>query len=418
MLKGSIVLGTIRTSLIFGLRLLTQAGTLFFLASALGPDGFGLYAGLGSIAVLLGTLANFGTHLTLLREVSRTSPEIDKALSLALGTTAFCAALLLLIYIALSRILLPVPSGAHWVVLYLGLAEVVIQPFLVVAAMERHGRGRIARSQVLLIQPLLLRLLMILVIARIGPENPLNWYALGHLCAAILPLGYVVWSARPGTWQQPSRWRVARRSDWRGLVGYAVMNASANGVAELDKILAARLLSLGGAGAYSAASRMVGSLALPVMAMILAAMPRLFRERATANNSLRHWMLAVAATYGFLAAIAMAFVAPWIESFLGHAYAGITELIRLLALAIPAVSVRATATNILTTLERPWLRVCLELVGWLVIFVLALVFVRSHGATGLALSIICAEWLLAVGSVVLISIITYSSRTSIDGAAK
>lgn len=416
MLKGPITLGTIRTSFVLGLRLIVQAGTLFLLASVLGPHGFGLYAGLGAMAVLLGTLASFGTHLTLLRDVSRASPDVDAALHLALGTTAFCGSILLLIYVIFSQILLPIPDGAHWVILCLGIAEVLLQPFLVIAAMERHGRGQIARSQVLLIQPLLLRLFVILAIAGFAPEYPLSWYALGHLGAVTLPLGYVVWSAAPVTWREPLRWRVARRSDWRGLAGYAVMNASANGVAELDKILATRLLSFGAAGVYSAASRVVGSLVLPVMAMVLAAMPRLFRDGAAAGKTLHYWLFAFAATYGLLAASVMALAAPWIESLLGDAYAGVSELIRLLAFAVPAVSVRAAATNVLTTLERPWVRVCLELIGWLVIAALAFAFVRSHGSLGLAFSIICAEWLLAVGSVVLISMITNPSRKSIDGA--
>lgn len=410
MLKGPITLGTIRTSFVLGLRLIVQAGTLFLLAAVLGPEGFGLYAGLGAMAVLLGTLANFGTHLTLLRDVSRASPDVDATLRLALGTTAFCGSVLLLIYIVLSQVLLPLPSDAHWIVLCLGIAEVVLQPFLVVAAMERHGRGRVARSQVLLVQPLLLRLLVILLIVGLAPEHPLSWYALGHLCAATLPLGYVVWSAAPDTWCKPLRWRVARRSDWRGLAGYAVMNASANGVAELDKMLAARLLPFGAAGVYSAASRVVGSLVLPVMAMILAAMPRLFRDGTAAGKTLHYWLFVIAAIYGLLAAAAMVLAAPWIESLLGGAYVGVSALIQLLAFAVPAVSLRAAATNILTTLERPWLRICLELIGWLVIIALALVFFRSHGSAGLALSIICAEWLLAVGSVVLVSMITDSSQ--------
>lgn len=415
MLKGPIAIGTIRTGFVLGLRLIVQAGVLFLLASVLEPHGFGLYAALGALAVLLGTLANFGTHLTLLRDISRASPGVGAALRVALGTTAFCGSILLLIYTALSHLLLPVPEEGYWVILALGAAEVLFQPFLVIAAMERHGRGQIACSQLLLIQPLLLRLLIVLAIVESAPEDPLSWYAMGHLCAVVLPLGYVAWSAEPAAWRQPSRWQVARLSDWRNLAGYAVMNASANGVAELDKILASRLLSLGAAGIYAAASRIVGSLVLPVIAMVLAAMPRLFRD-GTAGKKIHFWLFIFAAMYGLLAASVMALAAPWIESLFGGAYIGVGELIRLLAFAVPAVSIRAAATNVLTTLERPWVRVCLELAGWLVIVVLTLAFIRSYGSVGMAFSIICAEWILAVSSVVLIGRFTRPSRKAADGA--
>ena len=79
-LKGPIALGTIRTSLVLGLRLVIQAGTLLLVLSTLGSRGFGTYAGLGSMAVLLGTLANFGTHLTLLRDISRDSIDMGEGL--------------------------------------------------------------------------------------------------------------------------------------------------------------------------------------------------------------------------------------------------------------------------------------------------------------------------------------------------
>jgi len=414
MLNGPIALGAIRTSSVLGLRLVLQAGTLLLLASTLGAEGFGLYAGLGALAVLLGTLANFGTHLTLLRDASRASPDVDVALRVALGTTAFCGPILLLIYIFLSLVLFPIPNDAYLVVLCLGCAEVVFQPFLMVAAMERHGRGLVARSQILLIHPLLLRLLLILAVAWCAPQNPLLWYAFGHLVAVILVLGIVV-LRMPVAWRHPSRWQVACRSHWGGLTGYALMNASANGVAELDKMLAARLLPFDAAGIYSAASRIVGSLVLPVMGMILSAMPRLFRDGLTSGMYLQYWLFVVAGLYGVLAAAVMALIAPWVESVLGEAYAGIGELIRMLVFAIPAICVRAAATNVLTTLERPWVRIGLELVGWLVIVVLALAFVQSRESTGLVFSIICSEWLLAVGSVVLINMISVSSRKSSHG---
>lgn len=373
MLRGPIALGAIRTSSVLGLRLVLQAGTLLLLASTLGADGFGLYAGLGAMAVLLGSMANFGTHLTLLRDVSRASLDADVALRVALGTTAFCGPILLIVYIILSLVLFPIPNDAYWVVVLFGCAEVVFQPFLVVAAMERHGRGLVARSQILLIYPLLLRLLVILAVAWSAPQNPLLWYALGHLVTVMLVLGFVV-QRMPVEWRHPFRWQVARRSHWRGLTGYALMNVSANGVAELDKMLAARLLPIDVAGIYSAASRIVGSLVVPVMGMILSAMPRLFRDGSASRIYLQYWLLALAGAYGIMAAVFMTLIAPWVESVLGVAYAGIGELICMLVFAIPAVCVRAAATNVLTTLERPWMRIGLELVGWLVIVVLAFVF--------------------------------------------
>jgi O-antigen/teichoic acid export membrane protein len=401
MLRGPIALATIRTSFVLGMRLFVQAGTLLLLASTLGPEGFGIYAAAGAMAVLLGTLASFGTHLTLLRDVSRASPDVNDALRLALGTTALCGSVLFLIYVVLSQVIFQIPESMWWVIVFLGGAEVLVQPFLVIAAMEFHGRGRIALSQILLSQPLILRLLAVLAIVGGSPVNPLFWYAFGHLIAVAVPVIYVVFMASV-IWRRPHLWRLAGRSEWKGLAGYALMNASANGVAELDKMLAARLLSSSTAGIYSAASRVVGSFVVPVMAMILSAMPRLFRNESDTGRSLQYWLFVLAGIYGTLAAVVVALAAPLVESLLGPSYTGVNEFIRLLAFAAPAICVRVVATNILTTLERPWTRISLELVGWLVILTLGILFVRTQGDSGLAISIIIAEWLLAVSSVVLI----------------
>lgn len=408
MFKGSIALATLRTGSVLGGRLVAQTGTLLLLASTLGVDEFGLYAGLAALAVILGTLANFGTHLTLLRDVSRNSIDVDTAVRLALGTTAFCGAILFLIYISLSFIFLSIPRDMYWAVLCLGGAEVLLQPFLVIAAMELHGRGQIARSQILLVFPLLLRFFSVLVIALCSPINPLFWCVLGHLAAIFIVLGYVVFKM-PRVWHLPSMWLVAPRSRWGGLTGYAVMNTSANGLTEIDKVLAVRLLPFDVAGIYSVASRIVGALVLPVMAMILAVIPRLFREGAASGRPLHYWLFSLAAIYGVLVAVVMAVAAPWLESLLGSKYAGVRELIQILVYAVPAMCVRVAAANILTTLEKPWVRICLELVGWGAISVLALILVQLRGSSGLAFSIICAEWLLAICSVALIIIVLVPS---------
>lgn len=414
MLKGPIALGAIRTSFVLGARLVVQAGTLFLLALILGPEEFGLYAGFGVMAVLLGSLATFGTHLTLLRDVSRSPNEISESLRLALGTTACCGSFLLLIYLIFSQFLLQIPRDVYWIIFYLGFSEILFQPFLTVAAMELHGRGQIAGSQLLLIQPLILRLLTVLVIAGFSPVNPLEWYALGHLCAVMVPLAYMVWSSSI-EWHQPFLWRIVRRSELKGLSGYALMNVSANGVTELDKMLATRLLSSNAAGIYAAASRIVSSFVLPIMALVLAAMPRLFRDGAVAGKTLQYWLFFFAAVYGILAAIAIILAAPRIELLLGADYVGARDFIQLLALAVPAVCVRATATNILTTLERPWVRISLEFFGWVVILLLAIIFVKKQGDLGLSFSIVCAEWLLAIGSVILVNNISTSSDKSSSG---
>lgn len=392
LLKGPIAQATISTSGVLGLRLLMQAGTLLILAHILKPAGFGAYVALGALAVLLGTLASFGTHLTLLRDVVRDAFSRDSALGLALGTTALCGPILLCVYTFISVFWLHPAETGVITIACIGLSELLLQPALVIAAMERHARGQSVRSQLILVMPLAMRLIFALLIAWQAPADPLAVFALCHLLAIAFALVIAI-ALAPAPW--PWKWHLPNSAQWRDSSGYAFLNISASGVAELDKLLATKLLAAGPAGIYAAASRIIGSLVLPVIAMVISAMPRLFKKNNGHDSRLQCWLFASAACYGFASGFALWLFAPWFQSLFGPGYTDLAEIIRWLAWAVPAICLRAAAVNVLTTIDRPWLRVALEISGWCSIAMLAWVMSPMMGARGLAVAVACTEWALA-----------------------
>jgi len=388
---------TFSSSLVLGLRVIAQAGTLVVLAWALGPASLGAYMALGALAVLLGTLATFGTHLTLLRDVARSPSARDESLRLALGTTAMCGPLLLGLYGLLCVFWLRPVNTGFAVIACMGLAELMLQPFLAIGAFEWHARGRIVRSQLFLTFPLVLRLGVALLVWWLTPAYPLVTFVAGYLMAVAVVLAVAIIMA-PAPWPAPWRWRKPRVAEWRDAAGYAFLNASASGVSELDKMLAAKLLPFGVAGIYSAASRVIGALTLPVIAMMLSAMPRLFRESGRDGHRLRRWLFASASGYGVLTGIAIWLLCPLIQLIFGPRYAAMGEVIRWLAWGVLPMSLRAAAVNVLMATDRPWLRMGLELSGWGVMAALAWALTPAMGANGLALAVIGSECLLASAS--------------------
>lgn len=396
-LKGPIARSTTATSGIMGLRLILQAGTLVVLARTLGPEDFGTYVALGALAVVMGTFAGFGTHMRLLRDISRTPESRDESLQTTLGTTALCGTLLLGLYVLLCGVWLHAVDGMWIVVICLGIAELLLQPALRIASVERQARTDIVSAQLLLVLPLSLRLLVALLVAWLAPTDPLAVFVAGYLLclAASLVVGIV---RAPQPWPQLSRWRLLRRAHWLEASGYALQTASTSGVTEIDKILSARLLSPTSAGIYATASRTINALVLPVTAMMVSAMPRLFRETVRDNRRLLRWLLGCAGTYGLLAGFGVWLIAPFVQSLFGPHYDGMAELVRLLAWAVPATSLRATAANVLTTIDQTWSRVGLEVLGWVMIALLAAALAPSRHAHGLALAVVAAEWLMACTS--------------------
>ena len=393
--KGPIARGTVRTSVVLGLRLVVQAGTLLIVARMLGPGEFGVFAGVAALAVLLGTLSTFGMHLVLLGEVSKDPARREEVLPYAIPATLLCGSLLLGIYWIICRWLLDVQSIAIGTLLLIGVAETLLQPLFSLMVSEHHGRGRVARSQLLNILPFTLRLAAAGLIFALKPGQPLLVYAYGYAAASLLAISCGAFML-PAAWPSWRRWYLPRQRKWAEAFGYAVMNISRAGPTELDKTLALRLLPQGVAGIYAAGARVIAAIATPVTAMMLSALPRLFREgHKPESGALLLWMYAAASIYGVLLAGMLWLAAPVFDIIFGAQYHGISGIIRLLCLAVPALSLRIVAGNTLMALGKPWMRVAFEAAGSAVLLVAAVLLTGKFHNIGMPLALICAEWVMA-----------------------
>lgn len=398
MLQGQIARATIRTSFVLGLRLVVQAGTLLLVARLLGPAQFGAFAGVTALAVLLGTLSTFGMHLVLLGEMSKDPGRREIVLCYALPTTLACGGVLLAVFLSICMLVLPGSGVALDVLIAIGLAEMLIQPLFALLASEWLALAHTARSQLLQILPLALRLVAAVVVLLMGFSQPLVAYGYGYGLATALGWGVAMRYMR-GPWPGPRAWRWPTRAKLRESAGYAVLNITAIGPAELDKTLAARLLPLSAAGLYAAGARVVGATTLPVIALMLSALPRLFREghtqvRRTAR--LLRWIFCATALYSVALAIVLWWCAPVFVWLFGGRYEGIEATIRVLCVAVPGMALRMAAGSTLMALGKPWMRAGFEVVGLLVLTLAANVLTARLGAHGMPVALAGAEWLMAV----------------------
>lgn len=394
-MKGPIARATLRTSAVLGLRLVAQAGTLLLVARLLGPARFGAFAGIAALAVLLGALSTFGTHLVLLRELAHSHERRDAVLPFALGATLLCSGVLFLLYVGIAGFgLRPAEMGLE-VVLCIGLAELLLQPLLLQTGVEHQAQGRIARSQLLVNTPVFLRLLVACGVWIARTAHPLEAYVWGYLAVAGLALVLGLRSLET-PWPSLSRMRLPRSTEWRDASGFAVLNLTALGPTELDKTLALRLLPLAAAGVYAAGARVIGAAVLPVIALLLAALPRLFREATQPHGiSLLRWLFFISVGYGVMAAIGLWLAAPLVEWLFGTQYQGITEVLHWLAIAVPGMALRFAAGGALMARGRPWLRAVFEILGMCVLFLTAIVLASNYPIRGLPLALACSEWVMA-----------------------
>lgn len=397
MLKGPIARATIRTSFVLGLRLIVQAGTLLLVARMLGPEQFGAFAGVAALAVLMGAFSTFGTHLVLLGEVAKQAVRRNQILTYAAPTALLCGTALFFIFVLICINVFNINQVPINVIVCIGLAEFVFLPLFTLPATEQLGLGKTARSQLLSTMPLALRTLWAGAVLLIAPSNPLALFSYGYLITAVLAIVFVGWYI-PSAWGAVSQWRLPTAPQLRHSAGYAAIALTNIAPSELDKALAAKLLPLGAAGLYAASTRAVAAVTLPVMAMMLAALPRLFRDsEASSNQSKRflRWLFIAGSLYGLMIAAVLWLVAPLFEQLFGSKYEGISDTLRWLCLAAPALGLRMAAGNTLMALGKPWLRTGFELVGILALVITAIFFTQIYGTTGMSVALISAEWSMA-----------------------
>lgn len=397
-LKGPIARATIRTSGVLGLRLLVQAGTLLLVARMLGPRDFGTFAGVSSLAVMLGTLATFGTHTVLLAEVSRTPLRRAAVLPFALSTTLICGSLLFVLYLLLATNVPGVAGTPVQILISLGLSELLLLPLLNLPSAEHQGHGRIAISQLLTTLPLALRLLAAIGVSRLHVADPLRDYAYGYLGASALALLVATLSLRQA-WPPLRDWRLPRPAELRHAAAYAVLNLTAASPTELDKTLAMRLLPLIATGVYAAGTRVIGALTLPVIAMMLASLPRLFRDGQSdpvRNSQLLQKVFAATLCYSLLLAALLWAARPLFPILFGPYYQDIGDAIRWLTLAVPGMALRIAAGSALMAIGNPWMRVVFELIGLTVLTLAASLLAPAMGLPGMALALACSEWTMAL----------------------
>ncbi|HET7163503.1 MAG TPA: lipopolysaccharide biosynthesis protein [Rhodanobacteraceae bacterium] len=396
-MKGPIARGTIRTTFVLGLRLLVQAGTLLLVARMLGPHQFGAFAGVAALAVMLGTLSTFGTHLVLLGEVSKESTRREHVLPYAVPSTLLCGGVLLAIYLLICTFALSESNVAIDVLLAIGITEMLLQPLFALPASEHLALGRVARSQLLQTLPLALRFAAAAAVFLLHPVDPLAAYAYGYLAASVIALG-IATTTMPGPWPALGTWRLPTRTELRETAGYAALGITATSPAELDKTLAIKLLPLAASGLYAVGARVIGAATLPVIAMMLSALPRLFREgldQPHRTARLLRWIFAAALAYSFALAVVLWFIAPAFVWLFGAKYQGIQHTIHWLCLAVPGMALRLAVGGVLMALGKTWMRVGFEVTGLVVLVIAAVVLTAHFGATGMPLALACSEWVMA-----------------------
>ncbi|MDO3382826.1 oligosaccharide flippase family protein [Gilvimarinus algae] len=409
MTSGAVATATIRTGLVLGVRLLVLAGTLLLVARMLGSQQFGVFAGACSLALFLGSLSSFGSQLMMLRAVSKNAESSEEILSYAIPLVLLLGAIALVCFLVVMSWAIPSAQISFGVLLAIGFAETILQPFLGLMSAEHHGLGRVARSQALQFSPLALRFIFALLVSFIGFQDVLSAYALGYFLASVAALVLGAYYL-PKSWPNWRKWRVVTLTYISASCSYAAINFCKSGSAELDKAVALKLLPVDLVGLYAAGSRVLGALMLPVSAMVVSAVPYIFRSQDAHLHDTRRmvfYMSGVSFAYSLFLLVGLWIASPFIEIIFGDGFKGLSEILRIFCFAIPGLSLRLVSGNALMAIGRPWLRVGLEVIGLVTLVASSICFVIFVGEKYMPFAVILSESIMGVFGILILRSVLY-----------
>lgn len=395
-LGGAIARNTLLTCLVLSVRVAALAVQMWLVARLLGPAHFSQYVAIGALAVILGAFSSFGTHLLVLRDAAR--GDASQMLAQALGTWVCLSPCLFVAYLTVCHVL--GVTELLWLVLGFGVAEFFLQPVLNLMAMLRQGRGQVTLAQNWLLVPLALRAFWVLLLWQSEPDDLPLLLGLGYAASTALSVCWL-WLRREVHLPRWQDWRLLKGAQWKEAGSFALLGLTNSGQAEVDKLLAVRLLAAGPAGVYAAASRVVSALILPVVSLMLSALPRLF-ARPEWDVRLQLHLFVAAGGYAVLAGALLWLGAPWVARAFGPGYESMEQGLRVLVWAVPAQSLRMVVLNVLMTKGNALLRILVELAGIAALIIGASLLAVMKIQHMLPWAVVVAEWITMVMGVVLL----------------
>ena len=394
---GKLARSSALTTGVLALRLVTQAATLVLLTRLLQPAMYGHYASVAALAVVMGLLPSLGSGYVLLSKASGNITAAGDVWRYAWPLTAGIGILLWPIYIGFAFWL----SGGQlgWqVLLLIGAAELLATPFTTLLSFALQAGERVPLSQLLQWMPLGLRVFAALPCFLLPLAQRLPTYAGLQLAASLIGLLIGWWVVRKHV---PLDWRPRRAtvSELKDGGTYAAMLLVAANPTELDKIVAVRQVGAAEAGLYTAGSRVMGALVMPVLAMLLSAQPRLFRQARTADSDMTRlvgMLFAAAVAWGLISAVLLAIASPLLPWLFGSSYEQTARLMPWMAITAPFLSVRLAAGSVLVASGHPLERITFEFFGIACLIVGMLVLTKSFGVMGLIGAVISAEIAMAL----------------------
>ncbi|HTA64697.1 MAG TPA: MATE family efflux transporter, partial [Xanthomonadaceae bacterium] len=278
------------------------------------------------------------------------------------------------------------------------VAELVILPMAQVGTglCFALGRGLPAACVICLVPigRLITGVAFMALVTRRTPAVVATSHFVGSLIGIAGTLALIACIDGPPAWRE----RLRLRETLPGGSTYAVGSMVSTSYQEVDKVLMLQLLGAAIVGPYTAAFRVVSVFALPVSALMSAALPRLFATHGTEQGP--RTLKAVAKTsmaYALVATLVAASISPLMPRIFGEGFSEASHYLLMLSPWPIIYALHQSAATGLTAFGRQRARLIVEALGMLLIVVLNFALLRPLGAGASVLALLVGEAFMASG---------------------
>ena len=382
-----------------GFRAFLQGGLTVLVARALSRNDYGVSVAVGGIAGFFSVWAGLGASLLHLRDLATAPARWQTSFAHHHGRVVLWQFPLIAMSLLVAWFV--TQGGVSLGTLILLVAgELLGAPMADLLVRSYQGRSRYLAMAAAMCALPILRLLLVspLVLLYSGAIDLMHWaivvFASGLVLAASA-LGLARHSRR-----KARRWSKYERTSVSG-TAFAVSAASNRVHADADKVILARMSSMGTAAEYSLAYRIIDILLLPVNSLIEWSARAMFLHGSTGNgHALRvlwtRWVAIGALSIG--ASAMMFLIAPLLPWIFGLQYEGATTVARWLALLPLSAASWASIRAIAVTTGRESLTAAIEGGGALLNIGLCLVLIGAFDWRGAVLATYATHIVMTVAA--------------------
>lgn len=379
-------------------RTAVQAVYFILIARALGPVGYGAFVAATALVAIASPYASWGSGNLLVRAVAREPAQFGVYWGMALWVSGTLGVVMTGLIALVSRGVLPGSVPTTLVVL-VALADLLCFRLIDLCGQAYQAFQRLRRTAQLQLFPVLLRLVAVMGMTwSLHDATALDWAWL-FLGTTLVAAAVSLWLVTRELGWPTFRRGMARRELREGF-HFATSLSAQNIYNDIDKTLLARLSTLGAAGVYGVAYRIIDVAFAPVRALLAAAYARFFQHgqagiRGSLGFALR--LLPAAAGYAMVAALGLVAMGPVLVLILGAEYGEVAIALRYLA-PIPLLRVaHYFAADALTGAGHQAARSVVQIGVALLNVGLNLVLIPRYGWRGAAVTSIASDACLALG---------------------